>query len=87
MTNVPNEIREMWAEIYRLFDRNYLMPNTEDAWNKFWEQAMDIHKKYPKQYHLFKMLTVVGDMISDRMKEEQGLVYENPCTLEDMNLF
>lgn len=87
MTNVPNDLREMWADVYKLFDRNYLMQNSEASWNEFWKQAMAIKAKYPEQDRLFKLLTIVGDMIGDRMKAEEKPPSGHPCTLEDMNLF
>ena len=86
MTNVPQNLRDMWADIYRLFDANYLMPNTEESWNKFWEQAMRIKQKYDSP-HMMDLLIIVGDMIGDRQKAEQKPTEGHPCTLEDMNLF
>ena len=78
MTNVPNEIREMWADVYRLFDANYNMLNTEFCWNQFWKQAEEIKKKYnhPK---LVDLIVTVSEMIELHMKK--------PCALEDMELF
>ena len=73
MTNVPDNLREMWADIYRLFDSNYLMQNTEEAWNQFWNQAVKIYEKYKEVMpRVMELLAIVGDMIGDRMKEKSA---------------
>ena len=70
MTNVPTEIRDLWSDVYKLFDINYKMPNTEMAWNKFWEQAKQINKKHGSCKRIVDMISLVADMISDRMVAE-----------------
>ena len=70
MTNVPTEIRDLWSDIYKLFDIHYRMPNTETAWNTFWEQAKQIYKKHGSGKRVMDMLCLVADMISDRMVAE-----------------
>lgn len=87
MTNVPQELRDMWADLYRLFDINYLMPNTPEAWNKFWEQAMQLKIKHKDPPHFIEIVITISDMISDRMRDEMIHEHEHPCTLEDMTLF
>ena len=43
MTNVPDNIREMWKKIYILFDKHWNMDiHSETAWNDFWAEARDI---------------------------------------------
>lgn len=86
MTNVPDNLREMWADIYRLFDINYKMPNTEDAWKKFWDQAVKIVDKYKNDCRFVENLVViVSEILEEPMKIKMGVV--KPYTLEDMNLF
>lgn len=68
MTNVPDTIREMWADLYRLFDSHYLMPNTPDAWNAYWDKAKDIYEKYGKNERVIDFTALIGDMIADKMK-------------------
>ena len=92
MTNVPDNLREMWADIYRLFDINYKMENNETAWTKFWNQATAIGNKYGNNKRLIEMVTIVSEMIEDRMKKDaenatKTPIESHPCTLEDMNLF
>lgn len=87
MTNVPDDIREMWADTYRLFDVNYKMQNTGDEWQRFWQQAeglLEKHKDKNNSY-LYKMINLVAELIEDRMKSEMGI--NRPCSLEDMKLF
>ena len=68
MTNVPTDIREMWSDIYKLFDINYLMPNTGDAWLNFWEQAKSLEQKHKSIPRFTEMVVIVSEMIEDRMK-------------------
>ena len=82
MTNVPNEIREMWADVYRLFDVNYNMENNADSWKKFWDQAEVIRQKYDP-YQVGALLLVVSDMIEYHIIDKK--LHQH--TLEDMNLF
>ena len=94
MTNVPNNLREMWADFYRLFDMYYLLKNTEAEWNQYWAAAVSLYNKYGKSERVMDMLTLISEMISDRIKQEQleaerqELEQEgHPHTLEDMDLF
>lgn len=66
-TNVPDNLREMWREIYILFDVNYRMENTPEAWGKYWDQVKQMDEKY-KDLHLVEICMIIADMISDRMK-------------------
>ena len=72
MTNVPQRIRDLWTDVYVLFDRNYLMPNTAEAWDSFWKQTAEISLKYEGCPYLVKMFDVVCTIIEDRMKRETG---------------
>lgn len=69
MTNVPTNIREMWTELYKLFDRYYQIPNTPEAWTEFWKAAQALSNKYNNK-RLTEGCCVVADCISDRMKAE-----------------
>ena len=88
MTNAPNDLREMWADAYRLFDINYKMPNTDEAWKRFWEQAQSLLNKTSDENNrfLFRMINMVAEMIEDRMKIEMGIL-PRKFSLEDMKLF
>ena len=72
MTNVPPEIREIWTDLYKLFDIHYRMQNTEQDWKEFWKHAQEIYRKHGKNERLFEMLVLVADIISDRMKAEMN---------------
>lgn len=90
MTNVPQNLRDLWSDIYILFDRNYLMPNTQEAWDSFWKQAMQIQSKYENECpYLFKMFDVVTTIIESRMRQEESDKYNEThnTPIEDMNLF
>ena len=67
MTNVPQIIRDLWTDLYKLFDRNYMIPNTEEAWGKFWEEARQIDEKYHGCPYLPKAFDLVTAMIEARI--------------------
>lgn len=87
MTNVPDDIREMWSDTYKLFDLNFKMKNTDEEWKRFWEQANSIIEKHKgeKIDCLYKMINLVAELLEDRMKAEMGIT--RPCSLEDAKLF
>ena len=72
MTNVPNNLREMWSDVYRLFDSNYLMQNSDEAWRSFWLQAVSLYEKYNKPKQLVSMIIVVSELIEERQLAEKG---------------
>ena len=72
MTNVPNNLREMWSDVYRLFDSNYLMQNSDEAWRSFWLQAVSLYEKYNKPKYLVSMIIVVSELIEERQLAEKG---------------
>ena len=68
MTNVPEELREVWKEIYILFDTHYTMDNKVEAWDGFWDDARTIMDRH-SDMQLLELIIAVSEMISDRMKE------------------
>ena len=88
MTNVPEKIREMWADVYKLFDINYRMQNDMESWNRFWKQATEIWNKYGSTQILLKLIDTVALMIEDRMKKESIEPNDpRPTAWENMTLF
>jgi hypothetical protein len=71
MTNVPDELREVWKEIYVLFDTHYQMPNTAEAWDGFWKEAEAIMNKH-EDMHLLELVIAVSELIADKMREKVG---------------
>lgn len=64
MTNVPNEIRDMWREIYVLFDTNYKINVSNPAdWQSFWKQANAIYDKSGQNQAVLGVLNAVADLI------------------------
>ena len=36
MTNVPTDLREVWTDLYKLFDKHFLMNlDDQDDWKKY----------------------------------------------------
>lgn len=85
MTNVPENLREMWSDVYKLFDINYKMENTPASWNRYWDQVEQLIKKHNRYPYVMDLARIVSEMIEYRMKSETN--GNNPCTLEEMNLF
>lgn len=71
MTNVPQKIRDMWTDLYKLFDVHYTMDGTQAAWENFWNDAKDLYAKHNGNERLNDGITLVADWIADRLKEEQ----------------
>lgn len=69
-TNVPQEIRTIWTDLYKLFDIFYKMPNTEADWLRYWDAGKKIWEQAGKNDHVMEALTVMADVIGDRMKGE-----------------
>ena len=82
MTNVPQDIRDMWKDVYVLFDSHYNMPNTPESWKAFWEKTQEIQQKYNNP-HLGTLMIVVSDMIEYHITQKML----HPCTLEDTAKF
>lgn len=83
MTNVPNEIREMWADVYRLYDVNYTMPHSPVAWQEYWKQVEALTKKHGNSWEFTKMIILVTELLEEHLAP----LKHHPCTLEDMHLF
>ena len=71
MTNVPNELRDMWTDLYKLFDVHYKMENTVEAWGLFLNHAEQVWRKHNKNDRLMSMINIVIDMIGDRIKADE----------------
>ena len=64
MTNVPDKIREAWADVYRLFDVSYQMDGTPLAWIQYWDKANKLVQKYGDDIPLLELLEAVAHMIA-----------------------
>lgn len=59
----------MWTELYKLFDRYYMMGNTPEEWEKFWREVQILSDSHNNKRFTEGCL-IVADCISDRMKAE-----------------
>ena len=76
MTNVPQEIRDAWADVYRLFDMNYGMDGSKQAWTTYWEQANKLIQKYGG-IPLLETCESVAHMIETFVKQREKPVNES----------
>lgn len=63
MTNVPKEIRDAWADVYKLFDISYNMDGSDDAWIQYWNRANQLIQKYGDDIPLLEMFEAIGHML------------------------
>ena len=70
-TNLPNELREIWTDAYKLFDVCYTMPNTVKAWEWFTPQVDELGRKHGNSKLLTDLLTVIADFTDTRQKQEE----------------
>lgn len=63
MTNVPQTIREAWADVYKLFDLNYNMDGSDEAWILYWKQANELIQKYGDEIPLLEMFEEVAHLL------------------------
>ena len=76
MTNVPDNIREMWREVYVLFDKHFLMDVSKDeSWQAFWDDAHVLLSKYQNIQNFIELIGVVSQLIysfsQGRKKDEK----------------
>ena len=65
MTNVPDNIREYWKDVYILFDKHFLMDvSKQESWEAFWADGCEIVRKYDGMPSVIDHLSVVAEMIS-----------------------
>ena len=77
MTNVPQKIRDAWADIYRLFDISYSMDGSEQAWIDYWNKANAIIQKYGDDIPLIDVCESVAHMIEHFVKQREKPVNES----------
>ena len=64
MTNVPERIREMWREVYVLFDKHFLMDaSKQESWDAFWEDAHPLVAKYQDIDSFIELIGVVSELL------------------------
>lgn len=72
MTNVPDDIREMWKEIYVLFDRHYPMDvSKNESWESYWADAHKILAKYEYVGSLIDLLSAEAEVIYKLAKRRE----------------
>ena len=79
MTNVPENIRQCWKELYILFDTNYNMDGSDAAWEQYWNTVADMIKKYGDDVPLLGVAEAIAHMIecflNQRKTGNQSLVW------------
>lgn len=73
MTNVPQEIRNIWTEMYKVFDRHYLLEDSQEGWESYWHDAQSIWEKNGRNERISSGFGLLADVIGDRIKRERGI--------------
>ncbi len=81
MTNVPKEIRDIWTDLYKLFDRHFLITGSDEEWDDFWNEAIELHGRSGNNEHLYEMIVAISDYLGDRIKQQRA----NNTLKEDRN--
>ena len=68
MTNLPNDIRQMWADAYKLHDIHAKMQNTAEDWELFWKDAREISEKYGGHPLVVQLITTLMLYMEECMK-------------------
>ena len=63
MTNVPDNIRSAWADVYKLFDVSYNMDESDEAWKQFWDMANKLVVKYGDEIPLLELFESVAHIL------------------------
>ena len=73
MTNVPENIREMWKDVYVLFDTHYnINADSQEEWNAFWAEAIKINEKHMDIPCVIDLLDTVSEMIAKFSVKRNG---------------
>ena len=74
MTNVPENIRSAWADVYKLFDANYNMDGSNASWIMYWHQAVKLIDKYGEDISLMEILEAVSSMLAEIIKKREEII-------------
>lgn len=72
MTNVPQDVRNMWTDLYKLFDRHYCMDGSDEAWIAFHTEAKELWEKYDSNSRFIYGVIFVSDWIADRLRASKN---------------
>ena len=67
-TNVPQEIRDIWTDAYVLFDKFYLMDDTDKNWQILAEEFTKLYIKHHESKHFADFYDILCRMIAERME-------------------
>jgi hypothetical protein len=64
MTNVPDDIRTLWTDLYKLFDVHFKMDvHSITDWNVYWADAQKIWEKSGRDKAVLSLVTDTADLI------------------------
>ena len=72
MTNVPEDIRTALADAYKLFDVSFRMAGTDEDWQKYWEKACELIKKYGDEIPLLVLFEGYAKVIEKAVKRREN---------------
>lgn len=75
MTNVPTDLREVWTDLYKLFDKHFMMNlDDQDDWKKYWADASNIVQKWHYMPCLIDFVSTIAEFIVKMRKRQEKAV-------------
>ena len=75
MTNVPDDIRSIWTDLYKLFDIHFKMDvNSAEDWTKFWNDGSEIWEKSGRNRFVLALINDTADYIISCAKSREMAV-------------
>ena len=75
MTNVPTDLREVWTDLYKLFDKHFLMNlDDQEDWKKYWDDASAIVEKWHYMPCLIDFVSTIAEFIVKMRKRKEKAV-------------
>ena len=64
MTNVPDKIRQIWTDLYKLFDLHFKMDiHSEADWKSYWEDGQKIWENSGRNEAILALINDTADYI------------------------
>lgn len=77
MTNVPENIRTIWTDLYKLFDKHYPMDiASQEAWDAYWKDAIELTQKYQKYDCIIDFVGFISEFLCKlKSGEKKGVIW------------
>lgn len=74
-TNVPDDLRSVWTDLYVLFDNHFLMDlDSQEAWEKYWTDVQALIEKWHYMPCLIDFVSTIAEFIVKMRKRQEKAV-------------